>query len=69
MDEKDHDIAHFHILTTKRKLAEFRANWQFAMDRSAYHHVNGPNRFKQWSFYGETISAYDLKTTPVPMLS
>ena len=26
MDEKDHDIAHFHILTTKRKLAEFRAN-------------------------------------------
>jgi hypothetical protein len=32
MDEKDHEIAHFRILTTKRKLAEFRANWQFAMD-------------------------------------
>ena len=26
MDEKDHEIAHFRILTTKRKLAEFRAN-------------------------------------------
>ena len=26
MDEKDHEIAHFRILTTKRKLAEFRAS-------------------------------------------
>jgi hypothetical protein len=26
MDAKDHEIAHFRILTTKRKLAEFRAN-------------------------------------------
>ena len=26
MDEKDHEIVHFRILTTKRKLAEFRAN-------------------------------------------
>ena len=26
MDEEDHEIAHFRILTTKRKLAEFRAN-------------------------------------------
>ena len=25
MDEKDHEIAHFRILTTKRKLAEFLA--------------------------------------------
>src|SRR4029077_7319684 len=33
MDEKDHEIAHFRILTTKRKLAEFRANQQFARDR------------------------------------
>src|SRR6266567_1870837 len=24
MDEKDHEIAHFRILTTERKLAEFR---------------------------------------------
>jgi hypothetical protein len=31
MDEKDHEIAHFRILATKPKLAEFRANWQFAM--------------------------------------
>ena len=26
MDEKDQEIAHFRILTTKRKLAEFQAN-------------------------------------------
>ena len=26
MDKKDYEIAHFRILTTKRKLAEFRAN-------------------------------------------
>ena len=26
MDKKDHEIAHFRILTTKGKLADFRAN-------------------------------------------
>ncbi len=34
VDEKGHEIAHFRNLATKRKLAEFRANQQFAMDTS-----------------------------------
>jgi len=34
MDEKDHEVAHFRVLVTKPKLAEFWTNWQFAMDRS-----------------------------------
>ncbi len=33
MDEKDHQIAPLGILARNRKLAEFRANWQFAMGR------------------------------------
>ena len=33
MDEKDHEIAHIRITARNRKLAEFRANKQFAMDR------------------------------------
>jgi hypothetical protein len=32
MDEKDHEIAHFRIVARNRKLAEIRANWQFATD-------------------------------------
>ncbi len=34
MDEKDHEIAHLRIIARTRKLAEFSANYQFAMDRS-----------------------------------
>jgi hypothetical protein len=33
MDEKDQQIAHFRIVARNLKLAEFRPNQQFAMDR------------------------------------
>jgi hypothetical protein len=33
MDEKDQQITHFRIVARNQKLAEFRPNQQFAMDR------------------------------------
>jgi hypothetical protein len=33
MDEKDQEIAHFRMVARNSKLAELRANQQFAMDR------------------------------------
>ena len=47
MDEKDHEIRAFRILTTKRKLAEFLANWQFAMDKRYLSAVKAVAAYKE----------------------
>ena len=55
MDEKDHEIAHFRILTTKRKLAEFRANYQYARDTRERSHYG--SRSNEWPDAGNRQSA------------